>query len=231
MQGLLDAVLDVLLPRACSHCRRDLSRGVGPLCAPCAAAIPPAPDPACVRCGGTRGNAPFCANCAGRGFDCRLIRAAAAHKGPAASLVHAFKFRGCRPAAVAAGRFMAERLRTCPELDGFEALCAVPAHPSRETERGWNQAELLAREIAASTGLPLVAGIERIRRAAPAWTLRRGERGRELSGAFAPGTAPKERKILLIDDVAATGTTLEACAKALRMNGAQDVAAYVFARA
>jgi len=231
-----EIALDILLPRACAHCRADLGRADGPLCSDCRAALPPPPEPACVRCAGRRGGpSPFCADCAGRRFACRLIRAAAAHRGSAASLVHAFKFRGCRPAAKAAGRTMAAALTLHPELSGFDALAAVPIHPRRERERGYNQAEILAREIAAATGLPLLGVLERARAAAPAWRLGRALRRAELSGAYAPlaGAAAlvAGKRILLIDDVAATGTTLEECAAALRAAGAADAAGYAFARA
>lgn len=231
-----NAVLDLLLPRACAHCRADLRGADGPLCRTCSEDVPRPPEPACVRCGGRRrGPAPFCADCAGRRFSCRLIRAAAAHQGPAASLVHAFKFRGSAPAAKAAGRRMAAALTLHPELAGFDALIAVPMHPRRERERGYNQAELLARELAAATGLPLLSVLERTRAAAPSWTLRRVERRAELAGAYA--ARPEARgllagkRVLIVDDVAATGTTLEECAAAARSAGAVDAAGYAFARA
>lgn len=233
---LLDIALDMLLPRACAHCREDLGRADGPLCRDCSAALPPPPEPPCVRCGGQRtGASPFCADCAGRRFSCRLIRAAAAHRGPAASLVHAFKFRGSRTAARSAGRIMAAALTLHPELSGFDALTAVPIHPRRERERGYNQAELIAREIAAATGLPLIDALERSRPAPPSWMLRRGERRSELAGAYAPRMGAASliagKRVLLVDDVAASGTTLEECAAALRAAGAADAAGYAFARA
>ena len=232
----MELALDILLPRACAHCREDLRRANGPLCGQCAAGLPPPPEPACVRCAGYRASsAPFCADCAGRRFSCRLIRAAAAHRGPAASLVHAFKFRGSKPAAKAAGRRMAAALALHPELKGFDALAAVPIHPRRERERGYNQAELLAREVAAATGLPLLDVLERARGSAPSWRLGRGERRVELAGAFAmrpeAATLAAGKRVLIIDDVAATGTTLEECAAALRTAGAVDAAGYAFARA
>jgi len=231
-----EMALDVLLPRACAHCREDLSRASGPLCRACAGALPPPPEPACVRCAGRRGGpSPFCADCAGRRFACRLIRAACVHRGPAASLVHAFKFRGSKPAAKAAGRFMAAALTLRPELSGFDALAAVPIHPRRERERGYNQAELIARELAAATGLPLLDAVERSRAAAPSWRLGRLARRAELAGAFAPRAGAPAlvagKRVLIIDDVSATGTTFEECAAALRTAGAVDAAGYCFARA
>jgi predicted amidophosphoribosyltransferase len=130
---------------------------------------------------------------------------------------------------------MAAALTLHPELSGFDALAAVPAHPSRERERGYNQAEMLARELAAATGLPLFDALERARAAPPSWRLRRVERRAELAGAYAPkdGAAAlvSGRRVLVIDDVAATGTTFEECAAALRAAGAADAAGYAFARA
>jgi ComF family protein len=198
------------------------------------ASLPPPPEPACARCGASLGaRRDFCGACAGRLFACRLIRAAAAHRGPAASLVHAFKFRGSPSAARAAGRLLARDFARRPELSGFDALVPVPLHPRRERERGYNQAEILARELGAASGLPLLDLLERRRGSAPSWRLRREARRAELSGAFAarPGAGAAGRRLLLVDDVCASATTLEECALALRRAGAADVAACVFARA
>lgn len=230
-----ETVLHVVLPRACVHCRQDLAFGDdGPLCPACAAALPPAPDPACVRCGAALGaRRDFCGACAGRLFYCRLIRAACAHRGPAAALVHAFKFRGLPDAARAAGRVLAADLARRPELGGADALIPVPLHPRRALERGYNQAELIAREAAATTGLPLLNALERRRGGGPSWRLGRADRRAELSGAFTlrPGADVRGLRLLVIDDVCATATTLEECAKALRAAGAADVRGGAFARA
>lgn len=231
------AVLHVLLPRACVACRGDLPFGDdGPLCAACAAALPAPPRPGCARCGAALGaRRDFCGACAGRLFACRLIRAHAAHRGPAASLVHAFKFRGLPSAAREAGRRMARDPVLRAELSGFDALVPVPLHPRRRRERGFNQAELLAREIGAAAGLPVLDLLERRKRAAPSWRLGRAERRAELSGAYAAkdgaGAAATGRRLLVVDDVCATATTLEECALALRRCGAADAAGFVFARA
>ena len=130
---------------------------------------------------------------------------------------------------------MAAAMSLHPELAGFDALTAVPVHPRRERERGYNQAQIIAREIAAATGLPLVDALERARAAAPSWKLGRVERRAELAGAYAARAGAEAlvlgKRVLVIDDVAATGTTLEECAAALRAAGAADAAGYAFARA
>ena len=230
-----DAALHVLLPRACAHCRADLPFRVDEaLCAACAAALPPPPDPACARCAGALGaGAGLCRACSGRLFACRLTRAAASYRGPAASLVRAFKFRGLPCAARAAGRVMAAGFARRPELAGFDALVPVPLHPRRERERGYNQASLLARELAAATALPVRDLLTRPVGAAPSWRLSRAGRREELAGAFAAkaGCGAKGLRLLLVGAVCASATTLEERAPALRRAGARDVAGYAFARA
>jgi len=237
MGSWAEAALHVLLPRACVHCRADLSFGdEQPLCETCRQALPPPGPAACLRCDGRLGaRRDLCSSCAGRLFSCRLIRAATEHRGPAASLVHAFKFRGLPSAARAAGVEMARAIEKRPGLSDFDALVPVPAHPERERRRGYNQAELLAREVGAATGLPILTILERRRWGAPSWSIGRLGRKTALSGAFALRAGCEKRtggsRLLLIDDVCATGTTLEECARALRESGARDVAGWVFARA
>ena len=86
-----EIALDILLPRACAHCREDLRRAPGPLCRECAAGLPPPPEPACVRCAGSRG---------GPAPSARTARPAlllppdqGTRTAGRRLLVHAFKFR------------------------------------------------------------------------------------------------------------------------------------------
>lgn len=232
-----DATAHVLLPRACAHCRGDLPfRRDDPLCAPCEDSLPPPPSPACARCAAAlRGGRTHCGHCAGRLYACRVVRAGVAYRGAAASLVHAFKFRGSRSAARSAGSYLAGRLNLHPEIADFDAVVPVPLHHRRERERGYNQAEILAREIAARCGRPMLLPLVRRRASRPSWSLGRADRRSELTGAFdlSPGAGKTVvgKRCLLVDDVCATGTTLDECAYALRRGGAADVAAFVFARA
>ncbi len=161
-----------------------------------------------------------------------MIRAAYLYKGPAVSLVHSFKFRGRRAAAVAAGDWMARRFELFPELGEFDAVVPVPLHKSRLTERGYNQADLLAGPVSEVLGVPCEGFLNRHRRTSPQWSLGRRARKENLRGAFAARARGEVAgmRILLVDDVATSGVSLEECAKALQDGGAKSVAAYVFAR-
>ena len=115
-----------------------------------------------------------------------------------------------------------------------DLVIPVPLHPRRLAERGYNQAALLAAEVAPALGAALVArGLARVRDTAHQARLARDDRGANVADAF-QARRPERirgRAVVLIDDVATTGATLAACADALRRAGAASVVALVVARA
>lgn len=127
---------------------------------------------------------------------------------------------------------MAGALMRFPELAGADALAAVPLHPSRLSERGFNQAALLAQRLVPLYGKPLLDALERTDNTRPQWQLGREERAKNLRMAFrASRSCPiAGRTLLLIDDVCTTGETLENCAAALKAAGAVRVLGFVLAR-
>jgi ComF family protein len=112
-------------------------------------------------------------------------------------------------------------------------LVPVPLHPERQRERGFNQAELLARAVASRLDLPMQPRALERRKPRPAkLKLSRHERWEAARGAYAPATGMKfdKRRVLLVDDVFTTGATLDACARALQAAGAVHVTALTVAR-
>lgn len=109
----------------------------------------------------------------------------------------------------------------CPDV-----IIPVPVHPSRQRERGYNQAEVLARKLSQRTGIPVnVNLLERQTKTAPQKHLGNEERLKNLSKAFVVRKrVPKQyRRILLIDDIYTTGSTMEACTRCLQEQGAERV--------
>jgi ComF family protein len=113
-------------------------------------------------------------------------------------------------------------------------LCAVPLHPKRLAERGYNQSELVASELAARWEIPLLGrmALQRVRETCSQVDLGRAERLTNVRNAFAADPAlVRGLQIVLFDDVCTTGATLVACAEALLAAGARRVSAVTLARA
>ncbi|MEO5766636.1 MAG: phosphoribosyltransferase family protein [Casimicrobiaceae bacterium] len=148
---------------------------------------------------------------------------------PADRLIHAFKYGGqlalAEPLADALCDAVARRAGSIPD-----ALVALPLAPSRQRERGFNQAGEIARRVAVSIGRPLIAGLARTRDAPPQASLAWSQRARNVRGAFEASACLAGRRVAIVDDVMTTGATLAAAALAARRAGALDVEAWVVAR-
>ena len=131
------------------------------------------------------------------------------------------------------GEQMAAHYKNYPELAEAEMVVPVPLFPKRNRTRGYNQSELLAKNFAPRVGLTAdTKSLVRIKNTVSQTTLGRMGRLANMKGAFAckNPAAVKGKTVLLIDDVATTGATLEGCAAALKAAGAKKVMAYTFAR-
>lgn len=147
-------------------------------------------------------------------------------------VIHALKYRGARDIL----RPLAGRIAESWHYHDMpsDVLVPVPLYKKREAKRGYNQAVLVAKTLGLQIGLPVVAGVLcRVRDTVSQTRLNRDERKQNVDAAFACVTcAPfAGRRVTLVDDVATTGATLEACATVLLACGAQSVNAFTLARA
>jgi ComF family protein len=219
--------LDLLFPPRCVGCQK---RGVW-FCAACLAAVPRIVPPLCRCCGEPlKHSGDLCYNCRREPLQIDGIRAVALFEGPLRQAVHHLKYTGQRDLASSLGSLLAEYWRENPLP--ADVLVPVPLHASRQRERGYNQAALLAQELAAAAGLPIIEGcLVRTRQTASQMTLKRVERKTNVRDAFAcVDDRLAGRQVLLLDDVCTTGATLEACAVACRQAGACSVWALTLAR-
>lgn len=129
------------------------------------------------------------------------------------------------------GERMAQEFIKHPELTPIDWVVPVPLHPKKRRMRGYNQSQLLAESFCKRTGLSLRGEVLlRQRDTLSQAHLKRQERLINMLGAFAALPDVKGKRILLIDDVATTGATLEGCAAALKQAGAKQVMAFTLAR-
>jgi len=116
----------------------------------------------------------------------------------------------------------------------WDCIAAVPLHWRRRWGRGFNQSELLARRLAGLSGVPFASLLKRVRATPAQAGLSSARRRRNLAGAFAcrrQAASLQGQRILLIDDVMTTGSTLAACARVLKRAGAARVGVLTVARA
>jgi ComF family protein len=155
-----------------------------------------------------------------------------AFTGPTRRALHALKYDGERRLAAPLGQAMATRWRMAGR--GGDMLVPVPVHALRRRERGFDQAEDLARSCGQALGLPVVTALLRREQTVAQHALGRRERAVNVGGAFGPrDDAVGEvagHWVVLIDDITTTGATLAGCAAALHAAGALAVSALVVAR-
>lgn len=226
--------LDQLLPRHCVLCGR--ASGQGNLCTPCHADLPRLTHacPGCALPVATR-PAALCGRCLVRSPPWTHAVAALEYRYPADWLVRRFKFnRDFCCGGVLALEMAAAIGRSHAAQPDF--LVPVPLHRLRHFGRSFNQAELLARQLSRSTGIPVRDRLLFRRRRTRAQSgLDATGRRRNIRGAF--GCSGGAVAVLagahagLIDDVMTTGATLSECAKTLRRAGAARVTVWVAARA
>jgi ComF family protein len=239
MQRYWARFVDCLFPPLCHSCREPLhdSRKVR-LCDSCLAGVTPLESPLCPLCGYPFLHAScsdhLCGACtlASPSFD--AARGALLFDGPVRELIHQFKYSGKtmlrRPLALLSadhlGQFVSE---SRPDM-----IIPVPLHKKRLRQRGFNQAILLGEIFAGRWQLPLLRNhLRRVRWTEPQVNLSATERLENVRGAFAVSGASdfSGKRILLVDDVYTTGSTVKECAKILKHAGAETVNVVTVARA
>ena len=161
----------------------------------------------------------------------KLDGAAAAYHygGPAGGVVRNMKYRNVTALAKPMAEAMLLALEQIQPV-GAEMVVPVPMHPKRRKHRGYNQSELLAKEIAAALEVPCENGLIRIRDTVQQARLEADERRRNLQDAFRAEPCVAGWRVLLVDDVYTTGETARECAKALREGGAISVSFLAYAK-
>jgi ComF family protein len=219
--------LDLLYPPRCVACSR-----VGNwFCAACQASVEMLPQPICPRCGRPTSNDRLCLQCQTNHIQLDGIRSVAIHDDALRQAIHHLKYRRRRELATPLGEML---FAYWQEVDlPADLVIPVPLHASRQKERGYNQAGLLARALAERAHLALnETALIRTRATAPQVGLGARERQVNVQDAFIwTGDSLDGVRVLLIDDVCTTGATLGACALTLRQAGAESVWALTLARA
>jgi ComF family protein len=224
---LQEKVVDFFFPRRCVGCGKmgDF------LCTSCRQKLSRLLPPFCQKCGKPESSGPLCATCWGWHSQITGIRSPFRFEGIIRQAIHELKYNNLKAISSCLAILIADYLRDNP-IQG-EVLVAVPLHPRRLQQRGYNQSGLLARELGRLITLPVVEdSLYRLKDSSPQARADAVEdRWKNVKDAFAcRDNKLRKRHIILIDDVCTSGATLEACATALKVAGAFSVWGLTLAR-
>lgn len=215
----LQTLFDVVFPPRCFQCG-----GMGiPLCRSCLGDIESFGHPRCPRCDEPASERHRCSIPA----SIETLSVVGPHTSTLRKGVHSLKYEGNTSAAAPLAALLARRIRR----DRIDAIVPVPLGVQRHSDRGYNQAALLADELGRILSIPVhPALLTRIRETRPQVGLTREERRENVANAFEASPAAAGKRWLIVDDVCTTGATLGACADALHAAGAGDVYAATVTR-
>jgi ComF family protein len=243
LQSVYGAAVSVFFPAPCRLCGELLDTAARiPICEACLASLQPLSGPCCGRCGRPFvspvaldvQDSPLCHICRRSLYDFDFARSYAAYTPSMAGAIMLLKYQEVTGLAI---WFARNLRRTFEQHQGMclaDVVVPVPAHASRLRERGYNHAELIAKPLARSLGLPCRSySLVRTRPRPDKLRLTVRERWRSVRGAYTirHGLRVDKLRVLLVDDVLTTGATLDACSRALRKAGAVKVVALTVARA
>jgi len=219
--------VDLLFPRWCIGCGKEGDF----LCYSCRCSLPRIMPPLCPMCGKPQLSGILCPSCVNWQAKIDGIRSPFRFDGVMRQAIHQLKYRNLRALVVPLAKLLEEYLITNP-VPG-EVVVSIPLHHKRLKGRGYNQSSLLAQELGKLINLPVVDNcLIRQRHAPPqAKTLTVEERRSNVANAFScRDHRLQDKQVLLIDDVATSGSTLDACAAALKATGVTSVWGIVLAK-
>ena len=226
MISILSAILSLFYPRRCPVCDEPVRTWNALICRECESSLAYIKPPRCMKCGKHIGESgkEYCADCAARVHLYDRGRALFSYRTVSPSIAR-FKYQGRREYAALYAACMADALGDFIRECKADAFVPVPLHKSRKRERGYNQAEVLARELSVLTGIPVYGNlIGRVRKTAPMKELSAHDRQNNLKKAFKILRNDVELStIIIIDDIYTTGSTIDAMSRELKSAGVEQI--------
>ena len=221
MGGVLKIIGDSLFPKniTCDICGRETFDGRN-LCPECAKKVTFIGDDCCPICGRKTKTRGVCLECKAYAPTYDAGVSAFVYRDGGAQLILKFK-RGGEYLKDYFADLLAPKLKKFPLADG---VCFIPMTAKAERRRGYNQAELLAKEISARLNLPVVCALEKVKDTNEQKALTKRERQTNLKGCFSASKKDVAgRRLIPVDDVMTTGATAEEAARVLKKKGAEAV--------
>lgn len=220
---VLNALSDVLFPRhvACPLCNNETPNGE--ICDKCKDKIPFNNGKKCEACSRpTVAEERFCLNCTEYDYKFDKVVSPFCYRDGVVAMIHRFKFDNYKYL----GEFFAGHMaKACKDLPPFDVIVPVPMHPKSLRKRGYNQCDILARELSEILDVPLSNALTKIVDTKEQRGQGGEERRKNLHGAFCveDKSSVKGKAVLIVDDVFTTGSTINECAGLLKLCGAKKV--------
>lgn len=232
LKAILTPLADLLLTPLCYACSDRLPVAADLICKDCQAQLAVPGEHICRHCG-SQLEQDSCPHCAETAFLFKLARTAFHYHSPVRELIHRFKYDSFQNISPWLVRGMLQAYQSEPGFADSDLVTAVPLHRVRQRDRGFNQSELLARQLARHLGLSFSMLARRAHHTPSQTRLSKDEREHNLDGAFVmrPRRDVKGRNILLIDDVFTTGTTVNKLSRLFLDHEAASVTVLTAARA
>lgn len=213
-------ILDYIYPPRCPVCDGISAQGI---CGSCRKKLSFITEDYCMRCGKPLDDErqEFCSDCKRRKHFFIQGRSLLSYQGPVRRSLYRLKYANKREYAEAYGKEMARYLGRWIRQQKITKIVPIPLHPARRKSRGCNQAALLARSLGKQMNIPVDEKLlYRTKKTAPQKALTGAERRINLEKAFiVKGNVCTDERILLVDDIFTTGSTVDAAAKALKQTG------------
>ena len=219
----------ILPPQPCLLC--GAATGRDGWCEACDAELPLHDAPQCPVCALPTPNGEVCGHCLNKPPHFSHTSAAFRYAFPVDQIIQALKFGNKFQLAQPLVQGLVQRISRHSKLKMPDCLIAMPLHPKRLKERGYNQSLLLAKELGKHFQLPVFAeACHRLRNTPAQSTLPWKERAKNLRNAFQCSDAISGKHVAIVDDVMTTGSSVNALAMSLRDAGANEVGIWVIAR-
>lgn len=224
--------LDLIYPRHCPVCNKIVIPPGGKICNKCVEKIDFIKEPRCKKCGKQieEMDRELCYDCKNKSHKFKTGIALVNHSGEIKKSIYSIKYNNKREYV---DFFVEEIVKKYEEEIKFwdaELIVAVPLHKRKLLKRGFNQAEVIAKRLSKKTGIPYCKNyLLRVKNTRAQKELNDVGRKKNLKGAFKINSKKSKhfqemfKKIIIVDDIYTTGSTIDACSEVLYANGAKDV--------
>lgn len=226
MDWIKRKLIGLLYPKRikCCVCGREAKEAV---CGTCLSQLEYIEGRVCLKCGkgiDDEYDANICPDCKREDKNFDMAFSCFEYKDMGKTIIHKLKYENCKDVAHTLGRLMYQKI--AEEGINLDAVVPVPIHKSKEAIRGFNQAQLIAEEIAAAAGIPLWNCITRTKVTTDQFKLDKVNRNLNVHNAFCINLLynnVKNENILLVDDVYTTGSTVDECSRILKRQGVKRI--------